>query len=62
MGDNYDKYTVALGLYKMLEREFIKTWYTRFAAGAVVVSIPIALLFVFMQKFYAEGVSGAVKG
>lgn len=62
MGDNYNKYTVALGLYKMLEREFIQTWYTRFAAGAVLVSIPIAILFVFMQKYYTQGVSGAVKG
>lgn len=62
MGDNYDKYTVALGLYKMLEREFITNWYTRFAAGAVVVSIPIAILFIIMQRYYAEGVSGAVKG
>lgn len=62
MGDNYDNYTVALGLYKMLEREFINTWYTRFAAGAVIVSIPIALLFIFMQKFYQSSVSGAVKG
>lgn len=62
MGDNYDKYTVALGLYKMLEREFITNWYTRFAAGAVIVSIPIAILFIIMQRYYAEGVSGAVKG
>ena len=62
MGDNYDNYTVALGLYKMLERHFIETWYTRFAAGAVIVSIPIALLFIFMQRYYVEGVSGAVKG
>lgn len=62
MGDSYDKYTVALGLYKMLEREFITNWYTRFAAGAVIVSIPIAILFVIMQRYYAEGVSGAVKG
>lgn len=62
MGDNYNNYTVALGLYKMLEREFINTWYNRFAAGAVLVSIPIALLFVFMQKYYVEGISGAVKG
>jgi arabinogalactan oligomer/maltooligosaccharide transport system permease protein len=30
MGDNYEKYTVALGLFKMLEREFITTWFTRF--------------------------------
>lgn len=62
MGDNYNNYTVALGLYKMLEKEFINTWYNRFAAGAVLVSIPIALLFIFMQKYYVEGVSGAVKG
>ncbi len=62
MGDNYNKYTVALGLYKMLEREFITTWYTRFAAGAVLVSIPIAILFVIMQRYYTEGISGAVKG
>lgn len=62
MGDNYKNYTVALGLWTMLQREFIKTWYTRFAAGAVIVSIPIALLFIFMQKFYVEGLSGSVKG
>jgi len=62
MGDKYNNYTVALGLYKMLEREFITTWYNRFAAGAVLVSIPIALLFIFMQKYYVEGISGAVKG
>ena len=40
MGDNYDKYTVALGLFKMLEREFINQWFTRYAAGSVLVSIP----------------------
>ena len=40
----------------------IDAWYTRFAAAAVCVSIPIAILFMFMQKFYAEGMSGAVKG
>jgi arabinogalactan oligomer/maltooligosaccharide transport system permease protein len=62
MGDNYNNYTVALGLFKMLEREFITNWYTRFAAGAVIVSIPISILFIIMQKYYVEGVSGAVKG
>jgi arabinogalactan oligomer/maltooligosaccharide transport system permease protein len=63
MGDKYSNYTVALGLYKMLEREFINQWYTRFTAGAVIVSIPIALLFVFMQKYYVSGVTGgSVKG
>ncbi len=63
MGDNYTNYTVALGLFKMLEREFIHTYYTQFAAGAVIVSIPIAILFVATQRFYVEGVTGgAVKG
>lgn len=62
MGDNYKNYTVALGLWTMLQKEYIQTWYTRFAAGAVCVSIPIALLFVVMQKYYVDGLSGSVKG
>ena len=63
MGDNYDNYTVALGLYRMIEREFINTYYTRFAAGAVLVSIPITGLFIALRKFYVAGAtSGAVKG
>lgn len=62
MGDNYKNYTVAIGLWTMLQREYIQTWYTRFAAGAVCVSIPIALLFICMQKYYVDGLSGSVKG
>lgn len=59
---NPDQYTVSVGLWRMLEKEYIDTWYTRFAAGAVLISIPIAALFLYMQRFYAEGMSGAVKG
>lgn len=59
---NADYYTVSIGLWKMLEKTNIDAWYTRFAAGAVCVSIPIAILFIFMQRYYAEGMSGAVKG
>lgn len=55
-------YTVSIGLWKMLEKEYIDSWFTSFAAGAVVVSIPIAILFLFTQKFYVEGMSGSVKG
>ncbi|MDD6492893.1 MAG: ABC transporter permease subunit [Firmicutes bacterium] len=55
-------YTVSIGLWKMLEKEYIDNWYTSFAAGAVLVSIPIAILFLMTQKFYVEGMSGAVKG
>lgn len=56
------QYTVSIGLWKMLEKEYIDSWYTCFAAGAVVVSVPIAILFLITQKFYVEGMSGAVKG
>lgn len=63
MGTNYNNYTVAIGLWTMLQKEYIGTWYGRFTAGAVIVSIPIALLFIFMQKYYVEGMAaGAVKG
>ena len=61
-GANADQFTVSIGLWKMLEKEYINSWYTCFAAGAVVISIPIAILFMFTQKFYVEGMSGAVKG
>ena len=59
---NSDQYTIAIGLWKMLEKEYIDSWYTSFEAGAVLISIPIAILFLCMQKYYVDGVSGAVKG
>ena len=59
---NADQFTVAIGLWNMLQKEHINQWYTSFAAGAVIISLPIAILFVYMQKFYVEGMSGAVKG
>lgn len=55
-------YTVALGLWLMLEKEYIHNWFARFAAGAVLVSVPIAVLFIIMQRFYQESMSGSVKG
>ena len=59
---NADQYTIAIGLWRMLEKEYIDSWYTSFAAGAVLISIPIAALFLFMQRYYVDGLSGAVKG
>ena len=55
-------YTVALGLWLMLQKEYIQNWFARFAAAAVVISIPIAILFIVMQRFYQESMSGSVKG
>ena len=46
----------------MLTKENIQAFYTRFFAGAVLVSIPISILFIATQKYYSDGLSGAVKG
>lgn len=57
------KYTVAIGLYKMLDKSLINSYFTVFCCGGVLVSIPISILFMIMQKFYVEGITGgAVKG
>ena len=45
-----------------VEKEYVDVWYTRFAAGAVLISIPIAALFMIMQRCYNESMTGAVKG
>ena len=62
VGPNDKYWTVSLLLYNMLEKEFINGWFTRWAAAAVVVSIPISILFIIMQRFYVDGLTGAVKG
>ena len=58
LGDVKDKYTVALGLYHMLNQDAINEWFLPFTAGAIIIAIPITLLFIFMQKYYVEGVTG----
>ncbi len=55
-------FTVSIGLWSMLEKEYVDTWFVRFCAGAVLVSIPVAILFIITQKFYQEAMSGSVKG
>ncbi|NMB19051.1 MAG: sugar ABC transporter permease [Erysipelothrix sp.] len=63
MRDHYQNYTVALGLFQMLTRENIGKYFTQFCAGAVLVAIPITILFIFMQKYYVTGITGgSVKG
>lgn len=60
-----DKYTVSLGLYKMInaEKNSFNDNFTTFCAGSFVVGVIIVSLFMSMQKYYVEGVtSGAVKG
>ena len=55
-------WTVSIGLFNMLEKEYVEVWFVRFCAGAVLVSIPIAALYLLTQKMYQEAMGGAVKG
>ena len=62
LGDATEKYTVAIGLFSMLAQDRINVWFKSFAAGSVLIAIPITLLFMYMQKYYVEGItSGSVK-
>ncbi len=56
-------YNVAVGLYSWLSKDMINSNYTLFCAGGVCIAIPITILFMCLQKYYVEGVTGgAVKG
>ncbi len=56
-------WTVAIGLYNMLDKSLINKYFAIFCAGGVVISIPISILFLIMQKYYVAGVTGgAAKG
>ena len=55
--------TVALGLFSMVDKVNRNRYFAQFCAGGVLVSIPISVLFIIMQRFYVEGVTaGAIKG
>ncbi len=62
MGNDTRYYTIAIGLWTMLEKEYVEYYYTQFYAGCVIISIPLLILFLLTQKCYVEGVAGAVKG
>ena len=54
---------VAVGMWNWLTPDMINQRYTMFCAGGVIVAIPVAILFMCLQKYYVEGVTGgAVKG
>ena len=56
-------WTVAMGLYNLVQRTLVGEYFSVFCAGGVIVAIPISILFVMMQRFYVEGIAGgAVKG
>ena len=62
LGQDIKYYTIAIGLWTMLEKEYVEYYYTQFYAGCVIISIPISILFLLTQKCYVESMGGAVKG
>ena len=61
--ENSQGMNVAVGMYEWLSKTNLNTYYTMFCAGGVVVSVPVTAVFLMLQKYYVEGVTGgAVKG
>lgn len=55
--------SVAVGMFEWLNKTILNTNYTMFCAAGVVVAIPVTIVFLALQKYYVEGVTGgAVKG
>lgn len=62
-GGHAELFNVAVGLQQMMTKEAGTTFFPIFCAAGVVVSIPIMVLFFWLQGYYVEGVTGgAVKG
>lgn len=57
-----ENYTLALGLFNFVSDQFANN-FTRFAAGTVLIAIPISIVFLFLQRYLISGLSsGATKG
>ena len=58
-----DSYNVAVAMTRWVWTNDYQGFFTRFCAGGILVAIPVTILFMCLQKYYVEGVTGgAVKG
>ena len=60
-----DHFTVAVGMKSWLDNSSLMSegYFAVFCAAAVIVSIPITALFIWLQRYYVEGITGgSVKG
>lgn len=59
---SYKNYTLTVGLFSLVNEQFGKNW-TTFTAGALLMSIPIVILYMTLQKYFISGLTrGATKG
>jgi arabinogalactan oligomer/maltooligosaccharide transport system permease protein len=57
-----DKYTLAIGLYNYVNTKFANN-FTRFTAGAILIAVPVSLVYLFLQRFLISGLAaGGTKG
>ena len=55
--------SVAVGMFEWTSKTILNTNYTMFCAAGVIVAVPVTTVFLLLQKYYVEGVTGgAVKG
>ena len=60
---NEKGYNVAVSMTRWVWTNDYQGYFTRFCAGGILVAIPVTILFMCLQKYYVEGVTGgAVKG
>ena len=60
---NSNGMNVAVGMFEWLAKTLVNTNYNMFCAAAVCVAVPVTAVFLSLQKYYVEGVTGgAVKG
>ena len=58
-----DSYNVAVAMQRWVWTNDYQVYFTRFCAGGMLVAVPITILFICLQRYYVEGVTGgAVKG
>ena len=58
-----DSYNVAVAMQRWVWTNDYQGYFTRFCAGGILVAVPITILFICLQRYYVEGVTGgAVKG
>jgi len=57
-----EKYTIAVGLYNFINDEFSNN-FTRFAAGSILIAVPVSIVYLFLQRFLISGLTaGGTKG
>ena len=57
-----DKFTLPIGLYNLVSQKMGAS-YTTYAAGAVLIAVPVAILYLSLQKYFVSGLTaGGTKG